>query len=141
MQPNEYAELVERAIRDAVGPVVSRVAVLEAQVGTYTKTLERIEPPPPVIVSVPGPPGPQGPAGEPGAPGRDGVDGKDGSPGLKYCGVFQAGKSYDVGDVVTWDGSAWHANEPTEIAKPGDGSKAWQLIVKHGRDGRDLRDK
>lgn len=51
-------------------------------------------------------------------------------------GVYIDGKSYELGDVVTWGGSQWHCNEET-TTKPGDGSKAWTLIVKRGRDGRD----
>ena len=46
-----------------------------------------------------------GPPGDPGPPGQDG---KDGTPGLTYQGVYQDGKSYDVGDVATWAGSTWH---------------------------------
>lgn len=60
-------------------------------------------------------------------------------PFLKYLGVYQEGKAYGVGDVVTWGGSTWNANEPT-TTKPGDGSKAWTLIVKRGRDGKDGQD-
>jgi hypothetical protein len=53
-----------------------------------------------------------------------------------YRGVYADGKTYDRGDRVTWAGSEWHANEPT-TTKPGDGSKAWTLTVKRGRDGKD----
>jgi hypothetical protein len=74
-----------------------------------------------------------GPPGDPGPPGRDGADGKA---GLTYQGVYVEGKSYDVGELVTWGGSMWHANELTET-KPGDGSKAWTLTCKRGRDGKD----
>jgi hypothetical protein len=70
---------------------------------------------------VPGPPGP---------PGRDGV------PGLEYRGVFLEGSTYAAGDLVTWAGSAWHCNDAT-TTKPGDGAKAWTLMVKRGRDGKD----
>ena len=60
-------------------------------------------------------------------------------PFLRYVGVYQDGKAYTAGDVVTWAGSTWHANEST-TTKPGDGSKAWTLTVKRGRDGSDGRD-
>jgi len=60
-------------------------------------------------------------------------------PFLRYVGVYQDGKSYATGDVVTWAGSTWNANEATS-SKPGDGSKAWTLCVKKGRDGRDGQD-
>lgn len=53
-----------------------------------------------------------------------------------YRGVYVDGKTYDRGDGVTWGGSEWHCNETT-TTKPGDGSKAWTLKVKRGRDGRD----
>jgi hypothetical protein len=53
-----------------------------------------------------------------------------------YRGVYQDGKTYARGDGVTWAGSEWHCHEPT-TTKPGDGSKAWTLKVKRGRDGRD----
>jgi hypothetical protein len=54
-------------------------------------------------------------------------------------GVWLEGKSYERGDVVTWGGSQWHANEDT-ATKPGEDAKAWTLVVKRGRDGRDGKD-
>jgi hypothetical protein len=60
-------------------------------------------------------------------------------PFLRYQGVYREGASYAVGDVVTWGGSQWHCNDAT-TSKPGEGSKAWTLAVKRGRDGRDGRD-
>ena len=78
-------------------------------------------------------PGPPGPAGQDGAPGQDGT------PGLEFRGVFLEGQAYDRGHLVTWAGASWHCNEPT-TTKPGDGSKAWTLMVKKGRDGKDGKD-
>lgn len=80
-----------------------------------------------------------GPKGDPGEPGKDGAAGKDGTAGLSFEGVYQEGKSYDPGNLVTWGGSSWHCNEAT-MTKPGDGSRAWTLMVKRGRDGRDGKD-
>lgn len=80
-----------------------------------------------------------GPAGEPGLPGKDGEPGKDGTAGLTYVGVYQDGKTYDLGELTTFGGSLWHANERT-TTKPGDGSKGWTLACKRGRDGRDGKD-
>jgi hypothetical protein len=57
-------------------------------------------------------------------------------PFLKYQGVFQDGKAYDAGDVVTWAGSTWHCKTATST-KPGDTAADWTLIVKRGRDGKD----
>lgn len=65
-----------------------------------------------------------------------------------YRGVYEQGKSYEKGDVVTWDGSEWSAMAQTKD-RPGNGS-TWKLSVKHGekgatgapgkpgRDGKDL---
>jgi hypothetical protein len=55
----------------------------------------------------------------------------------EYRGVWRDGE-YEAGDIVTWAGSLWHANGSTKD-KPGDGDTAWTLIVKRGRDGKDLR--
>jgi hypothetical protein len=60
-------------------------------------------------------------------------------PFMRQEGIYIEGKSYGLGDVVTWGGSQWHCNEDT-VTKPGDGNKAWTLIVKRGRDGKDGRD-
>jgi len=111
-------------------------------------------------------PGPMGRDGQAGRDGKDGVDGLGWDDlnvsqvdertftvkclrGLQvkelgtltfpvqiYRGVYVEGKTYDKGDGVTWGGSEWHCNETT-ATKPGDGSKAWTLKVKRGRDGKD----
>lgn len=57
-------------------------------------------------------------------------------PTMIYRGVFKEGAAYLPGDTVTWAGSLWHCD--TETAdKPGEGSKAWTLAAKKGRDGKD----
>ena len=60
-------------------------------------------------------------------------------PYMIYRGVFQEGRTYAKGDMVTWAGSLWLVNESTAI-RPDDLSKAWTLCVKRGRDGRDGKD-
>jgi hypothetical protein len=105
----------------ALGALDGRLTTLEA-VRERVAALEALEPPA-------GPPGPPGPAG------RDGLDGKDGTPGLRYCGVYADGRGYALGDIVTWAGSMWHCHDAT-TTKPGDGSPAWTLMVKRGRDGK-----
>jgi integrin beta 3 len=60
-------------------------------------------------------------------------------PYMRYQGVYNEGQKYTAGDVVTWAGSTWHCAEPT-TTKPGEGSKAWTLCVKRGRDGKDGKD-
>jgi hypothetical protein len=58
-------------------------------------------------------------------------------PVMIYQGVFKSGQNYLPGDTVTWGGSLWHCDEPTQD-KPGEtGSKGWTLATKRGRDGRD----
>ena len=117
-----------------------------------------------------GQPGAEGPRGESGADGLHGTNGRDGAlDGLKavfdgermltlcfkngdpieggvlhlpipvYRDVYVEGKTYDTADLVTWGGSTWLCRTAT-MTKPGDGSKAWTLIVKRGRDGRDGKD-
>jgi hypothetical protein len=57
-------------------------------------------------------------------------------PAMIYRGVWKDGQNCERGDTVTWGGSLWHCNETTRD-KPGDGTKAWSLAAKRGRDGRD----
>lgn len=57
-------------------------------------------------------------------------------PYLRDAGVWTDGASYLKGDGVTWGGSFWIAQDDT-VEKP-DGSKAWRLSVKKGRDGKDF---
>jgi hypothetical protein len=59
-------------------------------------------------------------------------------PVLIYRGVYQVGRVYEEGDVVTWAGSLWHCNEPTDTKPDSDGG-AWTLAAKRGRDGKDMR--
>lgn len=66
-----------------------------------------------------------------------------------YRGVYEAGRTYERGDDVSWDGSIWTAMIQTDD-RPGQGPTAWKMTVKHGekgprgqdgkpgRDGRDL---
>lgn len=52
-------------------------------------------------------------------------------------GVYRGGENYRKGDLVTFGGSGWIAQEETSD-KP-ELSKAWRLAVKRGRDGKDAR--
>ncbi|MGF6877371.1 hypothetical protein [Paraburkholderia sp. MM5477-R1] len=60
-------------------------------------------------------------------------------PVMLYRGVYVPGRIYEPGDVVTWAGSLWHCDAPTD-AKPDTAPDAWTLAVKRGRDGKDFRD-
>lgn len=124
MRPEILADHLATTIKGLVAPLALRVAALErldATIGAVCDRVASLEGRAPV----PGPPGPAGP------PGRDGADGK----GFQYLGVYLPGKAYDIGDVVTADGSAWYCSKAT-ASSPG-GSKDWTLMVKHGRDLRD----
>ena len=145
MQPDvdALADLVLDTMQMALAPVLERVAVLQAQadrsvtlegqVADLGKELVALRERAAVLETRPQLAGPPGPAGQDGAPG------KDGTAGLEFRGVFLEGHAYDRGHLVTWAGASWHCNEPT-TTKPGDGSKAWTLMVKKGRDGRDGKD-
>ena len=163
----EFAEAVRAlsAPDPAVVSLTARVAEMEVRqglLGTLPEILagvrERLaaaEARPPV----PGPPGADG------VPGRDGLDGlgfddvtrdetSDGVITLRfargdrvrevplfrpptYAGVFRMGVEYRTNDMVTWDGSLWICGAVATTTKPGEGSNAWQLCVKRGRDGKD----
>ena len=58
-------------------------------------------------------------------------------PAMVYRGVYEAGRLYAPGDSVTFGGSSWVCNAPTD-AKPGETEKTWTLAVKRGRDGKDF---
>lgn len=60
--------------------------------------------------------------------------------GLIYSGIFQNSRAtYRKGTVVTHGGSAWIALRETQEGEEPGSSKAWQLAVKRGKDGKDLR--
>jgi hypothetical protein len=142
MRPDVLADHLATTIRSLLTPLSTRVVALDGDVAACTKScsgladtvgalaarlavVETREP----IPGPPGPPGPEGPAG------KDGIDGKDGAPGLRYCGVYVRGKTYDLGDLVTAGGSAWYCRTTTTNA-PGN-SGDWSLMVKRGRDARE----
>jgi hypothetical protein len=56
-------------------------------------------------------------------------------PALLEQGVYAAGRAYEKGDGVTFQGSYWIAQTDT-AGKPGE-SADWRLAVKKGRDGKD----
>lgn len=56
---------------------------------------------------------------------------------MQYCEIHQTGRQYEMGDVVTQDGSMWVAIRDTAAA-PGK-SPDWRLAVKRGQDGRSLK--
>jgi hypothetical protein len=166
-EADELAGAVVDVMRDALQPLAERVHTIEARLGelAHETTLdltqalagvrERL-----AVVETRAPV--PGPAGADGINGRDGLGFDDLAvdfdgqrtivlrftrgaeiktfaielPYLKWQGTYRGTTAYRAGDVVTWAGSAWHANEATMEA-PGERSKAWTLMVKRGRDGRD----
>jgi hypothetical protein len=57
-------------------------------------------------------------------------------PVLVYREIFTDGTTYTKGDVVTYNGCAWHCGADATTAKPGT-STDWRLMVKEGRPGKD----
>ena len=126
MRPDVLADHLGQTIRGLVGPMALRLAALEATHASVSDLGQRVA----ALEArplIPGPPGPPGP------PGRDGLDGKS----LNYLGVHVAGKTYDVGDLVTDHGSVFYCAKTTE-ARPG-ASPDWQLMVKRGQDAKGAR--
>jgi integrin beta 3 len=56
-----------------------------------------------------------------------------------YRGVYQSGRAYERGDLVTFGGSIFHANDDT-ADKPEEMGRIWTLAAKRGRDGRNGKD-
>ena len=131
------AEVVQ-LVKSALAPVHAKLAELDARISltagetalTLAKETSAIRERVAVLEVRPVLPGPPG---DPGPPGKDGADGKA---GLTYCGVFQDGKSYQKGDVVTWAGQMYHCHKDDTTAKPEEFGPDWQLCVKRGRDGK-----
>jgi hypothetical protein len=53
---------------------------------------------------------------------------------FKYLGTFNRERSYVLGNFVTHKGGMWHCNRVTQGELPGDGSDAWTLAVKSGKE-------
>lgn len=56
-----------------------------------------------------------------------------------YKGVYRDSEVYEAHDTVTWGGSQWVSTKAENSDKPG-ASDAWQMCVKAGRNGKDLRE-
>jgi Collagen triple helix repeat (20 copies) len=59
-------------------------------------------------------------------------------PAVIYRGIWTA-REYERGDMVTRDGSVWHAERATR-ERPVEGALDWTLAVQRGRRGKDLRE-
>lgn len=59
--------------------------------------------------------------------------------GVKYAGVWQRAQSYARGEVVSHKGSAWVALKAVPSGADPVAGAYWQLMVKCGRDGKDVR--
>jgi hypothetical protein len=144
---------VER-LQLALAERTAALALAETTLGHVRERLAGLEARPPV-------PGPPGTDGLDGLPGTDGLGFDDLAvtfdgdrtlaltftrgivtktfpivlPIPRYQGIYQAGVLYSPGDLVTWGGSAWHCHQPTD-SRPGELARAWQLMVKAGRDLR-----
>lgn len=59
-------------------------------------------------------------------------------PNMLHRGVYEARYEYVRGDCVTYDNSTWHCRVDVTKSVPSTNTD-WQLIAKHGRDGKDFR--
>lgn len=161
LDPAQFAEMIALRFKAAISPVQEKLAAADATIAGLRDRLAILE----ARAAVPGPAGRDGKDGLDGKAGADGLGFDDLTatfdghrtitiayargatvktfplvlPFQRYTGVYVDGKAYSVGDVVTAGGSQWHCNEDT-ASKPGEGSKAWTLAVKRGRDGKDGKD-
>jgi hypothetical protein len=124
--------VVREYVTEILAEVVTRITVVDTQLaGLITTTTEigmmreRLA----VVETRPPQPGPPGPEGAPGPPGKDGAS-------VEYCGTFVPDRVYTVGQLVTLDGSIWHCNNDATTTRPGDGTRAWTLACKRGKDGK-----
>jgi hypothetical protein len=73
----------------------------------------------------------------------DRIEALEARPMMKYCGVYEAGRTYHEGEVITDHGCAWICVTKDTTIRPAFASDAssrcWRLMVKAGRDGKDLR--
>jgi hypothetical protein len=60
-------------------------------------------------------------------------------PTVKYSGVWQHDHAYEIGELVTKNGSIWHSNVSNNHAVPGEHPTCWTLAAKRGADGKDAR--
>jgi hypothetical protein len=147
VQPDQLAALVHQAVSPLVAATQAHVDQLrqtvaqrDADVVDLRQQVAQLRERQAVIETRAPVPGPAGRDGLDGANGRDGRDGKDGI-SLTYRGVWKAGDAYTKGDVVTHHGSAWYCYGATSTAPDTDaGATDWQLMVKRGDKGRDLRE-
>src|SRR5262245_60478949 len=154
MTTDGIADLIVMTVKAALAPILADVAAVRAQLAAVTDLQKDVAAVRERVAVAEVRPGPAGP------PGADGIGFDDLSvsydgdrtltltfvrgdqrkafpmtlPFLHYQGVYQDGKMYAPGDVVTHAGSAWHCNEVT-AQKPGDGETVWQLMVKRGSQG------
>jgi len=77
--------------------------------------------------------GVQGMIGKQGEVGPEGPRGERGEPGLRWAGAYQAGRRYEVGDVVGADGGAYVAIASTEQSPLG--GAGWNTLAQGGEAG------
>jgi len=85
-------------------------------------------------IGPPGPAGPPGPIGPPGPAGQAGQPGPPGPPGLTWRGAWDVATEYEVGDAVSYEGSAYIAVENNIASIPGI-DDAWDLLAAKGDPG------
>lgn len=71
--------------------------------------------------------------------GEEFVERRFSMPVMLYREIYRPETQYSQGDVVTWDGSAWHCQADSPKGAPGK-SPEWKLMVKSGQRGKDAKD-
>lgn len=61
------------------------------------------------------------------------------TPVVTYEQIYQSGRTYARGQMVTWAGSVWYCRAESTNEKPGEGSPDWVLAVKKGTDLREVK--
>jgi hypothetical protein len=65
------------------------------------------------------------------------IEALEARPVLRYAGRWNPDAQFNEGDITTDHGSAWYCERSTRSRPPGEG---WKLMIKKGRDGKDLRE-
>ena len=58
----------------------------------------------------------------------------------EYAGTWASDRRFKKGQICTYDGSAWVAKRDSLNVRPATDREHWQLMVRRGADGKDLRD-
>jgi hypothetical protein len=125
--PERLGEIIALAIKAAIAPLQRDIAVLQTRAGLVVPSAGTM--PPAADADV---------AASLAAHDERIKAIENRTTGVAWVGVWQPGKTYAPQACVTHDGGLWICKAATS-GEPGKDVNGWQLAVKRGRDGRDLR--